>query len=68
MKNKSNIKSYFHAIILLMCSTQWINAQNFESTHGPYLQYQTSNEVTMRKTGQISIKKKGGKHLKQLMD
>jgi len=30
-----------------MCSTQWINAQNFDITHGPYLQYLTSNEVTI---------------------
>tara|TARA_R110002049_G_scaffold240425_1_gene413816 strand:+ start:53574 stop:54713 length:1140 start_codon:yes stop_codon:yes gene_type:complete len=30
-----------------MCSTQWIHAQNLEITHGPYLQYLTSNEVTI---------------------
>jgi predicted phosphodiesterase len=47
MRNKFNIKNYFYAIILLMGSTQWIYAQNLEITHGPYLQYLTSNEVTI---------------------
>lgn len=47
MRNKLNIKNYFYVIILLICTPQWINAQYPVITHGPYLQYLTSNEVTI---------------------
>lgn len=47
MRNKYNVKSIFYAITFLMCPTQWIYAQNLEIAQGPYLQYLTSNEVTI---------------------
>ncbi|MBU3024703.1 FN3 domain-containing metallophosphoesterase family protein [Zobellia galactanivorans] len=40
-------KRDFYAIVLFICSTQWMYAQNLEITHGPYLQYLTSNEITI---------------------
>ncbi|MDO6518562.1 FN3 domain-containing metallophosphoesterase family protein [Zobellia uliginosa] len=40
-------KRDFYTLVLFICSTQWMNAQNLEITHGPYLQYLTSNEVTI---------------------
>ena len=47
MRNKINIRSIFYTITLLLYSAQWISAQNLEISHGPYLQYVTSNEVTI---------------------
>lgn len=47
MRNKCLIKNYFYTIVLVICSAQGIHAQNIEITHGPYLQYLTTNEVTI---------------------
>ena len=41
------MNNIFYTIVLLIGINQWIYPQSFEITHGPYLQYLTTDEVTV---------------------
>ena len=47
MKNKNKFKHYFYTIFLFTSLVQLSYAQNIDITHGPFIQYLTTNSVVV---------------------
>ena len=52
-ENKNLLKYCLSAIVLLICSVQFSYGQNLEITHGPILQYLTTNSVVVNWSSSI---------------